>query len=92
MHFIHIPRTAGSSISTALSQRKKEGKRFENRAKEKQDKIHFNVKQAQKKFGMDVWNEYLVAFVRNPWDRLVSQYQWRLAKEESDVARNFKSG
>ena len=39
--FIHIPRTAGSSISTALSQRKKEGERFENRAKEKQDKIHF---------------------------------------------------
>ena len=29
--------------------------------------------------------------VRNPWDRLVSQYQWRLAKGERDVAkRNFK--
>ena len=39
--FIHIPRTAGSSISTALTQRKKEGERFENRAKQKQDKIHF---------------------------------------------------
>ena len=90
--FIHIPRTAGSSISTALTQRKKEGERFEHRARVKQDKIHFTVEQAQKKFGMDTWNEYLTfAFVRNPWDRLVSQYQWRLAKGERDVAkRNFK--
>jgi len=37
--FIHIPRTAGSSISTALTQRKKEGERFENRARK--NKIKF---------------------------------------------------
>ena len=54
--FIHIPRTAGSSISTALSQRKKEGERFEKTKRDPKEskKIHFTVEQAQKMFGMDV--------------------------------------
>jgi chondroitin 4-sulfotransferase 11 len=92
--FIHIPRTAGSSISTALTQRKTDGERFERATRDKKlpKKIHYSIFQAKKIFGADVWEEYLTfAFVRNPWDRLVSQYQWRLAKGEKDVAhRNFK--
>ena len=40
-----------------------------------------------KTFGMDVWNEYLTfSFVRNS-AIFISQYQWRRAKGERDVAK-----
>ena len=59
--FIHIPRTAGSSLATAITQRKKEGERFEHSKRDPKEskKIHFTVQQAKKMFGMDTWNDYL---------------------------------
>tara|TARA_B100002019_G_scaffold232553_1_gene206425 strand:- start:2871 stop:3542 length:672 start_codon:yes stop_codon:yes gene_type:complete len=91
--FIHIPRTGGSSISTAINQRKKKGERFDSiRNVKEKNKIHYTISQAKKTFGEDIYNEYLTfSFVRNPWDRLVSQYKWRIAKNENDVKnKTFK--
>ena len=52
--FIHIPRTAGSSLTTAISQQKKEGQRFDRTTRDKNQpkKIHYTVEQAKKTFGM----------------------------------------
>ena len=92
--FIHIPRTAGSSVSTALSQRIYEGQRFQyaSRCIGESKKIHFSVSQSHKLLGEHKWNDYFkFSFVRNPWDRLVSQYMWRCSKKEIDVKnRSFK--
>tara|TARA_A200000159_G_scaffold54006_1_gene50054 strand:- start:27253 stop:27858 length:606 start_codon:yes stop_codon:yes gene_type:complete len=62
--FIHIPRTAGSSIEVALQG--KDQWRLEPGTK------HL-VASTAKKLHKDYWDEYFkFSFVRNPWDRMVS--------------------
>jgi hypothetical protein len=59
--FIHIQKTGGDSIETALGL-------------EVTDK-HFLARQLNVKYDRALWNHYFkFAFVRNPWDRLVSWY------------------
>jgi hypothetical protein len=59
--FIHIQKTGGNSVSAALGERTNSP-----------DK-HFSALELSKQCGMEIWNSYFkFAFVRNPWDRLVS--------------------
>src|SRR5271169_1046605 len=59
--FVHIQKTGGNSISTAFGENPD--------CSEK----HFFASDLRELYGVDVWNTYFkVAFVRNPWDRLVS--------------------
>ena len=83
--FIHIPRTAGSSLSTAINK----GQRREKGLIE--GPIHFGKNWVVKEYGESLWDEYFkFSFVRNPWDRLLSQYSWRVAKGQDDVqGRDF---
>ncbi len=68
--FIHIPKTAGRSISKSLFGNYSGGN----------EKITFYLK----KFGRKTVNRYYkFAFVRNPWDRLYSAYNY-LTKGGSD--------
>ncbi len=78
--FIHIPRTAGSSLSTAVNRgRKREEGVIEG-------PIHFGKNWVIKEYGESLWDSYFkFSFVRNPWDRLLSQYSWRVAKGQDDV-------
>jgi chondroitin 4-sulfotransferase 11 len=64
--FIHIQKTAGTSISSALEQ-------F---CEESYPSIkHWNARKIKEKFGAGVWDEYFkFSFVRNPYERLLSWY------------------
>ncbi|HVA17270.1 MAG TPA: sulfotransferase family 2 domain-containing protein [Candidatus Dormibacteraeota bacterium] len=59
--FIHIQKTAGNAISAALGQ--------DPDCPTK----HFSASELRELYGSKIWDAYFkFAFVRNPWDRLVS--------------------
>jgi len=64
--FIHIQKTAGTSISSVL-------KPF---CEESYPSIkHWSASRIKEKFGPDIWNEYFkFTFIRNPYERLLSWY------------------
>lgn len=71
--FIHINKTAGSSIEKAL------GLRFG----------HVTASAKLDYIGVDRWRQkFSFAFVRNPWDRAVSHYHYRVKTDQSGLADN----
>ena len=65
VEFIHINKTGGSSIEKAL------GLPFS----------HQTASMRVARLGTEEWNRrYSFTFVRNPWDRLVSQYHYRKSR------------
>jgi hypothetical protein len=64
--FIHIQKTAGTSISSALNPFCEESY---------PSMKHWSAVKINKKFGSDIWNEYFkFTFIRNPYERLLSWY------------------
>ena len=61
--FIHIIKTGGVSIATALN------------ISEKQ--CHMSAGEIRKKVGEEIWNNYFkFTIIRNPWDKMVSSYHY----------------
>jgi Sulfotransferase family len=84
MIFIHIQRTGGDSISTALG----EGTNSPDK--------HFSALELRKQCGLEIWNSYFkFAFVRNPWDRLISWWSMinacRAAYERGEALNKFQT-
>lgn len=76
--FIHIPKTAGTSVRHALQEAqfpyRSEGTRFTYRKHTPALTIKRNISQS-------IWKSHFkFAFVRNPWDLMVSSYCWWLRK------------
>lgn len=61
--FVHIIKTGGVSVATALKMRKTH--------------CHMSASAIRKRVGEKKWNSYFkFSFVRNPYDKLVSQYHY----------------
>lgn len=68
--FVHINKTGGSSIESAL------GIRFQ----------HKNVKEMIEQIGVDRWKKkFTFTVVRNPWDKVVSHYFNRVRTNQTNM-------
>jgi len=77
--FIHIPKCAGSSIHRALGVL-----HAERSLQVGKPKYHKHAKAAKVREVLGpAWNEcFKFAFIRNPWDLMVSSYHWWLTYAE----------
>ncbi|NEO98873.1 MAG: sulfotransferase family protein [Symploca sp. SIO2E9] len=70
---VHIPKTAGNSIARGLA--------YNGFAKTPLLKKHAKAQEYREVVGNRVWEEcFTFALVRNPWDLMVSSYNWWLQK------------
>lgn len=71
--FVHIPKSAGTSINTALEINK------DNRG-------HKSILEIKKDIPENIFNEYdKIAVIRNTWDRVYSLYRMRVRNEETNL-------
>jgi len=72
--FIHINKTGGTSVISII------GKAFRK---------HLTAKDVIKYIGQKKWdNTYKFTVIRNPWDRVVSQYKFRTKTNKSKMQEN----
>ena len=70
--FVHIPKTAGNSITSILTELSKSDMGFSPKIAK-----HAKAFEVKALLGGKIWDQYFTfAMVRNPWDLMVSSYHW----------------
>jgi chondroitin 4-sulfotransferase 11 len=69
--FIHIPKTAGTSLAKSIGQSLE---KCEFGGMGKKLDTHATIRQVRRHLGQKYDSYYSFAFVRNPWDRMLSWY------------------
>ena len=92
--FLHIPRTAGISVQLALRPWNDARDLDFSRAKWEPGYPHYTGSEIREFMGEDRFSRYFkFAFVRNPWERIVSRYfylkQFNTAPERLRNARGY---
>jgi len=75
--FVHVPKTAGSSVNDVLEiNNKRTG--------------HKTLKEIQNNIDLDIYNKYTkFSIIRNPFDRMVSLYSYRIKNKDNWVSYGF---
>jgi hypothetical protein len=76
--FIHIPKTGGQSISKLLGIPKGSHKHYYA-----EGLTHLTLPMIEEK--VDVSGKYIFTFVRDPYDKIKSEYAWRMRNRHSQV-------
>jgi hypothetical protein len=88
MIFIHIPRTGGTSMAYSLKTLSSTFKYPQwNHFNYIQYKIHLS-----QRFNENIDNYFVFTIIRNPWDRVVSHYEWHTSGSISDDKKYYDSG
>ncbi len=76
--FVHIQKTGGTSLATALRSTNPEAQLFQG--------THDHARWARQRLQNQYDSYFKFAFVRNPWDRLVSWYAMIMQASQKPVA------
>jgi len=90
--FIHIPKTGGSTISSVLSRNEFKSLQERRVGCECQvlDPRLWTIKHARMhELDMKHQNFFCFAFVRNPWDLMVSSYNWWVQNTKANIRKKY---
>ena len=85
--FIHIPKSAGTSIASALEPYKTHSAKEDDRLHQ-----HFSALQISQEISSEVYELFIkFAFIRNPWSLIVSLYHYILRSNNHPQHVDVKS-